>query len=845
MSAYNQYGMAPFNGKSDFSIWKQKIKCILIQQKCFKAVGETYLISDTEDKRAEMNENACSVIYLNLSDSVIRKVGILESAKVLWNKLNELYTETSLPNRIFLLEKFFKFRLDMSIDIEENLDVFTKLISDIKLCGDKHIDDYSPIALLNAIPDSFSDVKSAIKYGRDNVTLDIVVNGLKSKELDLKQMGEGRKSEEVMHVRGRENNSRRHRSKSRSNSRRCYYCHESGHFIRDCPKSKKNEHSEHANLTTCVDDLGDVLMMKNLCDYDYLSSVISDSLCKSDWVVDSGCSFHMSPMKNVFSNYREIEHGFVFLANEKKCNVLGIGDVCLRFSSGYVLTLKNVRHVPELCCNLLSCASLENEGLKGKWGKGIMKVVKGCLVVFKAEMKNNLYVCHAEPLLDSVNCVQPCVLGKQSRVGFPDLPKCTNVLDCIHADLWGPYSVSTHGGKNYFLTFIDDFSKKVWVLLIENKSEVFDKFKNWKTLVEKQTGKKINFLRTTVSFDFCDDQLGDLCDTWGISMHKSVPSTPQPDGVAERMVRTLLERVRAMLASSGLSNKFWGEAICYAVDLINLSPSVPLEGKCPESVFMGKPLNLPNLRVFGCLAYVNCVNDKSEPRTKEYVFLGYHDCMKGYRLWCRSETCFNVLMSRNVIFVENEFPCLLVSPDVAPNEVEHLPDVHSDLLVETEPKFVDENVFHGENKENNISIKVEHDMNVMCNMLELRDCHVIRDRDIMKHVRNDMCNVFDYISSEFALNVLNSLLIKIFVIFGMLFSLCFENVIPCDYVSSACASYRNNIVSFIFFVLALCGYWISWNPQLLPDACLRGLLTCVVLVNSFVMVLVLNSRTDW
>ncbi|CAH9144987.1 unnamed protein product, partial [Cuscuta epithymum] len=196
----------------------KKIKCILIQQKCFKAVGETYLISDTEEKRAEMNENACSVIYLNLSDSVIRKVGILESAKILWDKLNELYTETSLPNRIFLLEKFFKFRLDMSIDIEENLDVFTKLISDIKLCGDKHIDDYSPIALLNAIPDSFSDVKSAIKYGRDNVTLDIVVNGLKSKELDLKQMGEGRKSEEVMHVRGRENNSRRHRSKSRSSS---------------------------------------------------------------------------------------------------------------------------------------------------------------------------------------------------------------------------------------------------------------------------------------------------------------------------------------------------------------------------------------------------------------------------------------------------------------------------------------------------------------------------------------------------------------------------------------------------------------------------------------------------
>ncbi|CAH9106069.1 unnamed protein product [Cuscuta europaea] len=300
-------------------------------------------------------------------------------------------------------------------------------------------------------------------------------------------------------------------------------------------------------------------MMRNLCDYDYLSSMISDSLGKSDWVVDSGCTFHMSPLKNVFSNYREIEHGFVSFANEKKCNVLGIGDVCLRFSSDCVLTLKNVRHVPELCCNLLSCVSLENDGLKGKSGKGIMKVVKGCLVVFKAEMKNNLYVCHGEPVLDSMNCVQPCLLGKQSRVSFHDLPKCIDVLDCIHADLWRPSNVSTHGGKNYFVTLVDVFSNKVWVLLIENKSDVFDKFKNWKSLVENQTDKKIMCLRTNVSFNFCDDQLGDLCDTWGISMHKYVPSTPQPDGVAERMVITLLERVRAMLASSGLSKSSGGK----------------------------------------------------------------------------------------------------------------------------------------------------------------------------------------------------------------------------------------------------------------------------------------------
>lgn len=51
----------------------------------------------------------------------------------------------------------------------------------------------------------------------------------------------------------------------------------------------------------------------------------------------------------------------------KKCVLAGIGDISLKLDSGYVLNLKNVRHVPDLCNNLISCASLEDEGFEGKW----------------------------------------------------------------------------------------------------------------------------------------------------------------------------------------------------------------------------------------------------------------------------------------------------------------------------------------------------------------------------------------------------------------------------------------------------------------------------------------------
>ena len=90
----------------------------------------------------------------------------------------------------------------MSKDIDENLDDFTKLVQDIKLTGDKNIDEYSPIVLLNAIPDTYSNVKSAIKYGRDSVNLDTVVNGLKSKEIDLKKNRPSSNQYEVKSVRG-------------------------------------------------------------------------------------------------------------------------------------------------------------------------------------------------------------------------------------------------------------------------------------------------------------------------------------------------------------------------------------------------------------------------------------------------------------------------------------------------------------------------------------------------------------------------------------------------------------------------------------------------------------------
>ncbi|KAL2230353.1 UNVERIFIED_CONTAM: Retrovirus-related Pol polyprotein from transposon TNT 1-94 [Sesamum indicum] len=590
MAGYNHL---PFDGKTDFSIWQQKMKGILIQQKVFKAI---------EEKKKENDEFAYSSIILNLSDSVLRKVGKLESSKALWDRLEELYTEISLPNKLFLLEKFFRYKLDLSRNIDENLDDFTKLIQDIKLAGDKYIDEYSPIVLLNAIPESYSDVKAAIKYGRDDINLETVISGLKSKELDLKINKPSQNQHEINMVRGRTKfrNHRHSRSRSRYNNsrsksrprennlkndrikdRRCYNCGIKGHYIKDCRKPRrenrdKNYDDKEKTNNVSVESNGEVFVV-------YEVNFVN-SFDMNEWLIDFGCTFHMSPFKDIFSNLRYEHIGFVSMANEKKCEIRGLGDVALCFE-GYKMILKNVRYVPDLSHNLISYAALEEDGLEGRWGKGTMKIMKGSLVVFKAERKRNLYICTAtydnfaafisenykttlwhkrlghismkgldflrkdgilNDKLDKLDFCDECVMGKHHKVHFPISPSpnpsmSTCILDYVHADVWGPSNVPTHGGNRYFLSVIDNYSRK-----------------------------------------------------HGIRRHKTNPYTPQQNGVAERMNRTLLEK---------------------------------------------------NV-------------DKLEPRSLKCIFIGYPEGVKGYRLWVRSQPGLKVLISRDVTFNENEMPCL-------------------------------------------------------------------------------------------------------------------------------------------------------------------------------------------
>ncbi|GKA21706.1 retrovirus-related pol polyprotein from transposon TNT 1-94 [Tanacetum coccineum] len=376
----------------------------------------------------------------------------------------------------------------------------------------------------------------------------------------------------------------------------------------------------------------------------------------------------------------------------------GLGKVKVQMKDGSSFMLENVRYIPELKRNLISLGTLDREGYTVKLHNGRVKVIKGSLMVLSGTiMENCVYsldgwaesgevsvgIQEKESLaqvwhkrlshigeaglhelerrdmlgkkgLGKLEFCENCVLGKSTRVSFGrGQHKTEGVVDYVHADLWGPSRVESMSGCRYFFSIVDDYSRRVWVHFLRHKNEAFSKFKEWKQLVENQTGRKLKKLRTDNGLEFCNQEFNNLCKESGIARHLTVAGTPQQNGLAERMNRTLLNKVRCLLIQSGLPDSFWAEATVTATYLINRSPSTALEKKTPMDLWSGHPANYEMLRIFGCVAYSHVNQGKLKPRAIKCIFLGYPDGVKGYRLWRLDDVKPKIIISRDVVFNES------------------------------------------------------------------------------------------------------------------------------------------------------------------------------------------------
>ena len=108
-----------------------------------------------------------------------------------------------------------------------------------------------------------------------------------------------------------------------------------------------------------------------------------------------------------------------------------------------------------------------------------------------------------------------------------------------------------------------------------------------------------------------------------------------------------------MLSGASLGQEFCAEAVETTCYLVNRSPSSALEDKNSQEVWTGKKPSLSHLRVFGCDAYVHVPKEKRtklDSKSEKYIFIGYKDGLKGYKLW--NIVTRKVVYSRDVVFRE-------------------------------------------------------------------------------------------------------------------------------------------------------------------------------------------------
>lgn len=479
---------------------------------------------------------------------------------------------------------------------------------------------------------------------------------------------------------------------------KCHHCGKKGHYKRECWFLKKNENDkgnkpESSKAQGCVastSDDGEIL-------YSEVSTITEGRKSFTDvWLMDSRATWHMTPQREWF----HLSGGSVFMGDDHALEIAGIGTIKLKMYDGIVRSIQEVRHVKGLKKNLLSLGQLDNNGCKTYVQDGIMKIVKGALVVMKAEkLAANLFMLKGETQQEGESSIassnstdkltmlwhrklghmserglkilaeqklipglkkvslpfcEHCVTSKQHRLKFNSSNgRSKAILELVHSDFWQA-SVLSLGGARYFVSFIDDYSKRCWVYPIKNKSDVLV-FKTFKARVELESEKKIKCLRSDNGGEYTSDEFDRFCQQEGIKRQFTMAYTPQQNGVAEQMNRTLLERTRAMLRTTGMAKLFWAEAVKTACYVINRSPSTTIDLKTPMEMWTGKASDYSCLLTFGSYVYVmyhTQEKSKLDPKSRKCIFLGYVDGVKGYRLW--DPIAHKVIISRDVIFLEDK-----------------------------------------------------------------------------------------------------------------------------------------------------------------------------------------------
>ena len=356
---------------------------------------------------------------------------------------------------------------------------------------------------------------------------------------------------------------------------------------------------------TCVDENGDEDFASQVVDA-YLAQVnlVDSSTSSKAWYLDLGASNHVTGDSSVFSFLSPSSRTKIISTGGHSHDVIGIGNVAICLSRVAIQKKSHVLYSRGITKNLILVGFLANRGFSLEFlkSKCIIKTSKvGLVGSANRNSGNGLYKLQGDTLMDcsEVSALEvhnlhyedsskvalwhrrlghyhfqgirrmmqfgavkdllniaisnfpcsTCPTRKQNRKSIPKVKSTMSTLplQLIHSNVAGPFRVRFLRGASYFLTFIDDYSKKTWIYFLSSKDQVLENFKIFHQEMERIFGHKIGILRTNDSQEYTSKAFYSYCASFGILWQLSQPYTPQHNGVAERKNRTILDIVRCLL----------------------------------------------------------------------------------------------------------------------------------------------------------------------------------------------------------------------------------------------------------------------------------------------------------
>ena len=687
----------------NYATWSIRMQAFLMVKGLWDAVtGESTDVS--------ASKKALAQIVLHVKDHHLSTLVACPTAKDAWETLKRTYEAKTNARKLLLRRALTQLKMGAT----EPLSVYAARAKDLQTqlrsAGDEVRDQELALQFLAGLPPAYGMISTVLTAGDQELKVDEMLPKLLHVE-QLTQAPE-RPSEAALFTKpsgfggGRGNGSRggngpgRGQQHGRSRSR-CFYCGRLGHFERECPKKKIDKASNGAGGQQQPRQSSDIALTAGT-----VSAPVSGEQ-HVRWVLDTGASRHMTSDESILFNKRPLEEETIItFGNGGTGKAKVVGDVMLRTLDAK-FHISGVLCIPEATESLISVRRGTSRGLDFKFcadhceiirdgrtvasahsvGESIYYLNGWCKIAaaknssaMAAHSKETPQLWHerfghlgyenltrlpsmvsgmrttAEEFKTAANeedgLCEPCVLGKQHRAPFkPSSSSVQRPLALVHTDLCGPMSVTSLGGNNYFVTLLDDYSKLSAVRPLARKSDTASAVKATITLLENQTGHRVQRLRCDNGTEYINSELEAFCRSKGIKLETTVRYTPEQNGAAERLNRTLMDKVRPMLAASALPKSLWADAVATASYVRNRSP-VSGRDKTPYELFFGKKPDVSNLRIFGSKAYAltpKPLRTKLDNTSEPGRFIGYPAGTKGYKILLDSG---RAVISRDVIFAE-------------------------------------------------------------------------------------------------------------------------------------------------------------------------------------------------